>query len=235
METMDCIEQRQSNGQRNKNVGIGLGLIGIGAFLLLSNWLELGIFFVLGLGLVFLAWGLLTRTAGLLIPGGILSGIGAGIILLDGPLVTVDDELRGGAFLIAFAIGWFSITLLSRWFTREPQWWALIPGSILGGIGAFVLLVNGPLQTLDEETIGGLFMLMFAAGWVAVAIITSLRTERLQWWPLIPATIMGYIGVALVAGGTWLRVLEFTSDWWPIGLVAAGVWLLVRRSRAHLA
>lgn len=235
MESMEYTHPDQSQSRRNTNLGIGMGFIAIGTFLLLGNWFSLGIFFVLGLGLIFLAWGLLTRTAGLLVPGGILSGIGTGIAWLEGALLAVNDEQRGGVFLLSFALGWCSITLLSWLFTHEPQWWALIPGSILGGIGTFVLLTNGPLQTLDEESKGGLFMLMFAAGWIIVAIVTSLYTHRRQWWPLIPAAIMGFIGVALVAGGVFLGVLGFVSDWWPLALVAGGVWLLLRRPQAPMS
>jgi MFS family permease len=234
METMEQTQPESGHSRRNNNLGIGIGLMAIGVFLLLSNWFNLGVFFVLGLGLVFAVWGMLTRTAGLLIPGGILSGIGTGIILLEGELLNVNDEQRGGVFLLAFALGWFSITLLSKLFTREPQWWALIPGSILGGIGVFVLLTNGPLQALDEDTKGAVFMLMFAAGWVVVALATSLYTRTRQGWPLIPAVIMGYIGMAIMLGGAWLQVLEFVSDWWPLGLVGFGAWLLVRRSQAQL-
>jgi hypothetical protein len=137
---------------------------------------------VLGLGLVFLVWGILTHNAGLLIPAGILSGIGTGIVLIEGPLHVVSQQQEGGVFLMAFALGWFSITLLSLLFTHDPQWWPLIPGSILGGIGVWVVLVQGPLQTISENTKGGLLMLLWAAGWVVVAILLSLYTRKRAWW-----------------------------------------------------
>ena len=227
METMDHTQDTQPLARRN-NLGVGVGLIAIGAVLLLGNIFELGIFLVLLLGLVFIAWGIVTRTAGLLIPGGILSGIGTGIALAQ-LLPVANDDLNGGIFLLSFAAGWFSIVVLSRLFTREPQWWALIPGGIMSGIGVFNVLVSGPFAPLSDDAQGALFMLMFAAGWVVVAVGATLFTRKPQWWPLIPGAIMGYIGAAVLLGGAWVQALRFVSDWWPVGLVGLGGWLLVRR------
>jgi hypothetical protein len=40
---------------------------------------------------------------------------------------------------------------------------------------------------------------------------------------------MGFIGVAIIVGGAWFHVLEFVGDWWPLGLVVLGAWLLRQR------
>lgn len=124
----------------------GLILIFGGALALVAQFipdrwgLDFGLFILLGLGAAFLAAGILTREAGWLIPGGILSGIGAGVALTASPLAAyVPDRLipgdEGGLFLIAFGGGWFLITALSLVFTRRPQWWPVIPGAILTLIG----------------------------------------------------------------------------------------------------
>jgi hypothetical protein len=227
METLERTGETRPLARRN-NLSTGIGLIAIGTLLVLGNIFEFGIFLVLLLGLVFIAWGIGTRTAGLLIPGGILSGIGTGIALEE-LLLMSNDELGGGIFLLSFAGGWFSIVVLSRLFTRDPQWWALIPGAIMSGIGTFVVLTEGPLRSLNEDAQGGLFMLMFAAGWVIVAGGATLFTRTLVWWPLIPGAIMGFIGAGVLLGGAWVQALELVSDWWPLGLVGLGAWLLLRR------
>ena len=88
----------------------GLILISIGVIALLGQvvdftvWENFGVSFVLLLGLVFLAWGIFSREAGPMIPGGILSGIGLGIVLLVNNLVPAGIE-EGGIFLIVFGSG----------------------------------------------------------------------------------------------------------------------------------
>ncbi len=151
----------------------GIILIAIGILALLSQldiFADIGMFFVPALGIIFLAWGLLTRTFGLIIPGGILGGIGLGIVLMEGPLAGLAEPAQGATFLLAFAAGWALISLLSK-FTA----------------GAF------------------------------------------QWWPLIPAAVLGLIGGLLVAGETGLQVLKVIGYAWPVALIAAGAWIILRK------
>jgi hypothetical protein len=132
-------------------VAAGVALIAIGLLLVLvqivkidiSGWLFLG-----GLGLIFLVWGLATRTFGLVIPGGVLGGIGLGVFLTELPLDGMTDTASGGLFLLGFSLGWALITLLSPLTTERIQWWPLIPGGIMAAIGAVLLLGGFGLQLL---------------------------------------------------------------------------------------
>ena len=123
----------------------GIALISIGVLTLVSQFARfpsLELVFLPALALIFLVWGSLTRNGGLLIPGGVLAGIGLGAILVTGPYASLPDEKTGGVFLLAFAAGWVLITLLSAVFTRCVMWWSLIVAGILSVVGA-VLLVGG--------------------------------------------------------------------------------------------
>ena len=130
---------------RNALIG-GLILIFGGALAFVGqiapdSWgLGFALLVLLGLGASFILAGLLTREAGWFIPGGILSGIGAGIALVYVPLARLipagllpGDE--GGLFMLAFAGGWFLITVLTALFADETHWWPLIPGGIMLLIG----------------------------------------------------------------------------------------------------
>jgi hypothetical protein len=140
--------------QKNNSWIGGLILIGIGALALVGQLApnffgeELGIYFVLALGLLFLVWGIAARNIGPLIPGGILSGIGLGIILVESVNLPegMDD---GGLFMLAFALGWGLITLLSAVVTAKTQWWPLIPGGIMALIGLAVLFGGAFMQMLQ--------------------------------------------------------------------------------------
>lgn len=159
---------------RNALIG-GLILIFGGALALVGqvvpdSWgLGFGLLVLLGLGLAFHIAGILTREAGWFIPGGILTGIGVGIALVEGgPLANLvpagwlpgDD---GGLFMLAFAGGWFLIPLTTALFTDETHWWPLIPGAIMlliglaagfGSVFASALTLIGSLWPLALILVG---------------------------------------------------------------------------------
>lgn len=140
--------------ERNGALVGGFVLVLIGLLALAFQFLDafdasfLGALIPLGLGLLFLVAGIVSREVGWLIPGGILTGIGTGIAFVAGPLdglfPAADD---GGLFLLAFAGGWFLITILSAIVTDETHWWPLIPGGIIGFIGLAVLF-GGAFETV---------------------------------------------------------------------------------------
>jgi hypothetical protein len=133
----------------------GLILLAIGVLALIGqfaafDWLDnLAIFFLAGLGALFLLMGITQREAGWMIPGGILSCIGWGIVAIEGPFNLFSCLDDGGVFMLAFAAGWVLITLLTAVFTDETHWWALIPGGIMALIGATVLWGGAFESTLE--------------------------------------------------------------------------------------
>lgn len=158
------------------NIVGGVILIAVGILALVGQFVNLGdwgIYFVAGLGGLFLLLGILRRDIGWLIPGGILGGLGTGIVLVAGPWQTaLTEDQQGGVFLLAFAAGWLLITALSAVFTRETAWWALIPAGILALIGATVLF-GGAFETV---------LRWLGQGWPVVLILIGLyvmvRSDR---------------------------------------------------------
>lgn len=129
----------------------GIALIGIGALLLIAQFIQaqwLSLLILPTLGAIFLLWGLIARNPGLLVPGGILSGIGLGAYLNSGPFVEAAERVQGGVFMLAFAAGWALIVAASLVIGR-PQWWPLIPGSLMALIGAALLGGDLGLQLLE--------------------------------------------------------------------------------------
>jgi len=144
--------QMQSNNPVAKRHGGVIGgaiLISIGLFALLEQLvpIEWGLYFLPVLALIFLLAGFLERRPGLLIPGGILAGIGAGAILVQSPLFALSEPARGGLFLLAFAAGWALITAAS-FLVGKLMLWPLIPAAVMAFFGAALFAGSLGLQLM---------------------------------------------------------------------------------------
>ena len=159
-----------STDRRGAIVGGSL-LIAIGLLVLLAQTVQaetLGLLFLPALGGLFLVAGIVGRQVGFIIPGGILFGIGLGAIFTQSPALAAADTAKGGVFLVGFALGWFLITVLSKLFTRNTQWWALIPGGIMLFVGGALMLGGAAMNVL--EFVGRWWPLVLIALWL-VAIV----------------------------------------------------------------
>lgn len=155
--------------QRNSMIG-GIVLIVIGLFTLVAQITRsetLGLLILPALAAIFLAWGIMTRNAGLLVPAGILGGLGIGVLLITGALSALPGEAKGGVVVLSLGLGFVAVTLLSTIITNKKQAWALIPGAILALVGAALLAGGAGLQVL--EFIGNLWPLVLIG--IGVSII----------------------------------------------------------------
>jgi len=149
MNAENHVQNSLSHARRNRIIS-GLVLILLGGLFLVNQIIEIpsvGDLFLPGLGLIFLIWGIVTRTGGLLIPGGILTGLGTGFYLMNA--LPLEGNAEPGVFLLSFGGGFVLITLLSAIFTSETHWWALIPGGILATIGAALYAGGAALDVLE--------------------------------------------------------------------------------------
>jgi hypothetical protein len=126
---------------------VTIGLIALaGQFINFDSFPDLEMFIVPAIGIVLLLWGIITRQAGPIIPGGIMSGIGLGIVLIASPFEIVSPANEGGIFMLSFALGWVLITVLTAVFTPRTHFWPLIPAAIMALVGGTVL-VGGIFET----------------------------------------------------------------------------------------
>ncbi|MFP4343264.1 MAG: hypothetical protein ACLFU8_01095 [Anaerolineales bacterium] len=165
-----------SNNKKTKNLVGGLLLILVGALLLAARFTDsdiLGLAIPLLLGLGFLAWALTARSVGLLIPGGILTGIGTGALLIESIGANLSESGEGGLFLVAFAGGWGLISLLAALVLKTEMWWPLIPAAIIGAVGGALLIGGTALKVLELVNdlwplgliIIGLYLLLWRRGY----------------------------------------------------------------------
>lgn len=163
-------ETTPSTNRRAPVAGLILIVIGIG--MLLSQFLHFEGLFPLLLGTAFLAAGIVRRSNGLLIPGGIIGGVGLGTLAtLNNWFAPMGTPEQGGVFLLFFSLGWFTITVLSALVTRETMTWPLIPGGIMALIGGLILMGERGLKIL--EVIG--------TYWPVVLVVIGFGI-LLGWW-----------------------------------------------------
>ncbi|PKO23479.1 MAG: hypothetical protein CVU38_03765 [Chloroflexi bacterium HGW-Chloroflexi-1] len=196
-------------------IGLGVLLIVLGVLFLLQNFGILG-------GLENLVWVMLFGLGGLaflrvfvtnnehwwaIIPGFTLLGLAA--------LIGLGDRLGalgGVLFLGAIGLSFWVIYILKRDF-----WWAVIPGGTLFTLA----LVAGLSEALPGVEVGGVFFLGLAATFGLLYFVPT-PGGRLSW-ALIPAGVLGIMGVLLVAAAGNL------IGWiWPAALILSGGYLVFR-------
>ncbi len=152
--------------------------------------------------------------------GFVLIGIGFWILLAQ----FTDSALLGQLVLPLLGAGFIA------WALSGHRFGLLIPGCILLSIGIATMLLAGPLQEFSGNAQGGVFFLVFAAGWGLITLLSPLVDNKVQRWPLIPAVIMAGFGTLLVIGTAAEPLLSALNYVWPVGLIVLGIYLMLRRT-----
>lgn len=165
--------------------------------------------------------------------GGMIGGLillFVGILALIGQFVPgAWGEVFGTLLLLGLGLVFVAVGI----YTREAGWF--IPGGILTGLGAGTALIVSPLMNRLGGNEGGWFLLVFAAGWALIPVLTAIFARETHWWAFIPAAIIGLVGLAVLYGGVFMNALEWVGKLWPVALIVAGallLWKVARRSPA---
>jgi hypothetical protein len=142
-----------SPATRRDPMVIGVILIAVGAIALIGQLVplpaSLGSWIVLAIGLAFLGAAVATRRYGLLVPGGIMTGLGAGIVASEA-LAFATDEATGGVITLGLGLGFVSIWVIGILLRAEPNhWWPLVPGGILTAVGGALVIGGRAIDLLD--------------------------------------------------------------------------------------
>lgn len=123
---------------KGHNAGAYVGatlLILIGAFALLANLLGATYFYEsipLAIGIAFAVAYVFTRQYGFLVPAGILSGVGAGVLAS----AAVNPSDGGPYVVLALGLGFLSIFAVDVAVSGTAlRWWPLIPGGLMLLVG----------------------------------------------------------------------------------------------------
>ena len=138
---------------RRDRIVFAVILIVVGAVGLVSQVVDLpestGGWIVLLIGLGLLGAFTYTRQYGYLIPAGIMTGLGAGIIASES-LAFANDEATGGAVVLGLGLGFLAIWLIGTVMdVANNHWWPIIPGGILAVVGGALLIGGEAVNLLD--------------------------------------------------------------------------------------
>jgi hypothetical protein len=148
---MSRLSQGEQTGPRDRIVfAVVLIVVGIGGFVsqLVDVTPVAGGVVVLLIGVGLLGAFSLTRQYGYLIPGGIMTGLGAGIVVSE--YLTLTGEASGGVIVLGLGLGFVSIWAVSSLLNlAQHHWWPLIPGGILSTVGGALLIGGRTVALLD--------------------------------------------------------------------------------------
>ncbi|HEY9077172.1 MAG TPA: hypothetical protein VIO61_11615 [Anaerolineaceae bacterium] len=113
------------------------------------RFVDFVFYIVTGLGIVLFSWGYLRGYFGLIIPGGILLGIGPGIYYAWRNTESINGLTQTGVMLVWFALGWLLVSLASRRTMGFFIWWPLIPGAILAAVGWGLYIGGDPNNAIN--------------------------------------------------------------------------------------
>ncbi len=103
------------------------------------------------------------------------------------------------------------LLFLAVFFSDRDQWWALIPGLVLPGIGTAVYL--GERGLVAEHAVGTIILAT-----IGLPFLLIFLSDRSQWWALIPA-----FALAGSACGVFLEGTGAISDEAVAGVIVGGV------------
>lgn len=155
-------------------IGGGGLLVLIGALLLGLSRLEvrstvssyMGIAGLLIMGIALMAYYVDSQIVAALIAGCLLAGLGMGLLM---------SEVTGGLGVLfalgGLGLGFFAVLLVDTAVAGRRQTWALIPGTVLVGLGALIVLAGGHESS---QTLG----ILLGTGMLALGVWTVVRQTR---------------------------------------------------------
>ena len=154
----------------------GLIMIGLGVLFLIGQFLPIGDWILLIMGLAFLVSYFVTRRDGLLWPAGILSGLGLAIIV--GNALRLDGPMMAGAILLGLSGGFFSIYIIDQIFTPPTPVGPLWAGAGTGLAGViFVLIGVGALTENVWGVVGQLWPIFLILAGISTVVGAFRRRE----------------------------------------------------------
>jgi Na+/pantothenate symporter len=127
---------------------------------------------------------------GLIVALSMAAGLIAAVVLVAMPFIPARENVLTGVVLLAFALGWALLAVLSTRFSDQPQRWAAAPAMFMAVVGLVSLSRSAAVQAgfswVWPPVLFGLVV------WMFLRVPRQLRS-RIRRWLLYPvlAVLMG--------------------------------------------
>lgn len=123
------------------------------------------------------------------------------LLILAGVLFLVQNTFfpNQGGLIFAGLFGLAGLYFLVYYIVNRQQWWPLLPGIILLGLG--ILIGGSELSESFSENWGGPFFL----GMIGVAFLLVYLVNHSNWWAIIPGGVLltlAFVATPFVSSGT---------------------------------
>jgi peptidoglycan/LPS O-acetylase OafA/YrhL len=111
------------------------------------------------------------------------------------PFIEAKENVLTGLVLLAFALGWALLAVLSVRFADQPQRWAAAPALFMGFAGGIVLMGLGPEA---RDVLGWVWppVLLGLVVWMLIRARRQLRSRTRRWllYPVLAALTLASVG-----------------------------------------
>jgi pimeloyl-ACP methyl ester carboxylesterase len=134
---------------------------------------------------------------GLIVAASLATGLVAALALVAAPFIPAKENVLTGVVLLAFALGWALLAVLSTRFSSQPQRWAAAPAAFMAVAGLISLL---PPDSVVHDVFSWVWppVLFGLVVWMFIRSRRHLRSRGARWL-LYP--VLAVLMVASVGGG----------------------------------
>jgi pimeloyl-ACP methyl ester carboxylesterase len=106
-----------------------------------------------------------------------------------------------------------------------------ILGGLVAGALLAVALLLGPASAGSEPLVTGSVLFAFGVGWGLMALLSTRFSAQPQSWMLVPAMVLGSIGLLLILFQPGPAIMDLLSWIWPPALIILAVWMVLQVRR----
>src|SRR5215218_2700884 len=132
---------------------------------------------------------------GLIVSASLAAGLVAALALVAAPFIPAKENVLTGVVLLAFALGWALLAVLSVRFSSQPQRWAAAPAAFMAVAGLISLLPPG---SVVQDVFGWVWppVLFGLVVWMFLSTRRQLRSRSARWllYPVLAVLMVASIG-----------------------------------------